>query len=274
MSNKTTIIRPGNQSFLDSIQEFWEYRDLLYMLTVRRVSVRYKQTIIGLAWVLLQPLIAMVIFSVIFGNFAKLPSDGIPYPIFSYSALILWGLFSQGLTRAGTSLVSEQNLITKVYFPRLIIPLAAVGSAWIDFAISLFLLFPLICFYDLRPTWSLLLLPIAMVLTMILAVGVGILFAALNVRYRDFQHAMQFLVQIWLYVSPVVYSVSIVPESISPIYYLNPMAGLIELCRFAITGQDAPSMMGLAFSVIGTGIFFVFGLIVFRFVERSFADFI
>ncbi|MBD1936506.1 ABC transporter permease [Microcoleus sp. FACHB-68] len=244
------------------------------MLALRQVSVRYKQTAIGIGWVLLQPLVAMGIFSVVFGNFAKIPSDGIPYPIFSYSALILWGLFSDGLTRAGSSLIAEERLISKVYFPRLIIPLAAVGSAWVDFAVSLFLLLPLTYIYHLRPTWSLLLLPVAMVVTMILGAGVGMLLAALNVKYRDFQYAVPFVMQIWLYASPIVYSVNLVPASIRPFYYLNPMAGLIELCRFAVTGQGNFSLIGLSLSVAGAIAFFIIGSTVFRWVERSFADFI
>ncbi|MBD2039820.1 ABC transporter permease [Microcoleus sp. FACHB-672] len=244
------------------------------MLALRQVSVRYKQTAIGIGWVLLQPLVAMGIFTVVFGNFAKIPSDGIPYPIFSYSALILWGLFSDGLTRAGSSLIAEERLISKVYFPRLIIPLAAVGSAWVDFAVSLFLLLPLTYIYHLRPTWSLLLLPVAMVVTMILGAGVGMLLAALNVKYRDFQYAVPFVMQIWLYASPIVYSVNLVPASIRPFYYLNPMAGLIELCRFAVTGQGNFSLIGLSLSVAGAIAFFIIGSTVFRWVERSFADFI
>jgi lipopolysaccharide transport system permease protein len=274
VSSHTIIIRPGKQSLLEALREFWEYRDLLYMLTVRQISVRYKQAVIGVGWVLLQPLVAMAIFTVIFGQFAKLPSDGIPYPIFTYSALVLWNLFSEGLTRAGTSLIADEKLISKVYFPRLIIPLASVGSAWIDFAVSLFLLLPLTYLYGLRPRSSLLLLPVAMVITMVLSSGIGMFLAAMNVRYRDFQYVATFLVQIWLYASPIVYSVNIVPEPVRPFYYLNPMAGLIELFRFAVTGQGGFNLIGLVFSALGAVISLGLGTIVFRMVERSFADFI
>ena len=266
------VIRPDKQPLAEAIQEFWDYRDLLWMLTVRQVSVRYKQTAIGIAWVLLQPLVAMAIFTIIFGSFAKLATDGLPYPIFVYSALVLWTLFSEGLSRAGSSLIADEKLITKVYFPRLIIPLAAVGSAWIDFAISLVVLLPLTALYGLRPTWSLLLLPLAMVVTMVLSSGVGMLLAALNVKYRDFQYTVPFLTQIWLYASPVVYSSSIVPESMRPFYYLNPMAGLIELSRFAVTGQGTIPWMGLGVSMGVAIAFFLLGSTVFRQVERSFAD--
>ena len=269
---KKIVIRPGKQLLAEAIQEFWDYRDLLRMLMIRQVSVRYKQTAIGIVWVLLQPLVAMAIFTVIFGSFAKLSTDGVPYPIFVYSALVLWTLFSEGLSRAGTSLIADEKLITKVYFPRLIIPLAAVGSAWIDFAISLVVLLPLTYVYGLRPTWSLLLLPLAMFVTMVLSAGVGMLLAALNVKYRDFQYTVPFLVQVWLYASPVVYSTSIVPASIRPFYYLNPMAGLIELSRFAVTGQGTIPWMGLGFSVGVAIAFFLVGSAVFRQIERSFAD--
>lgn len=273
-SVKPIIIRPQRQGLADSLQELWEYRDLLWLLTVRQVSVRYKQTVIGVAWVLLQPLVAMAIFTVIFGYFAKLSSNGLPYPVFAYSALVLWNLFSEGLSRAGTSLIADEKLITKVYFPRLIIPLSAVGSAWIDFSVSLFVLFPLTFFYGLRPTWSLLLLPIAMVLTMLLASGVGMMMAALNVRYRDFQYTIPFLMQVWLYASPVVYSSEIVPPHLRPFYYLNPMVGLIELSRFAITGQGVIHGQGLGISAVVAIALFFLGSTVFRWVERSFADFI
>lgn len=274
MYKKVTIIRPQNQSFLDGVREFWEYRELLYMLTVRRISVRYKQTVIGIAWVLLQPLVAMTIFSVIFGKFAKIPSDGVPYPIFCYSALVLWSLFAEGINRASSSLIEDAKLITKVYFPRLIIPLSAVGSAWIDFVVSLFLLLPLTYVYGLRPTWSLLLIPPLMFVTVILATGVGMVLAAFNVRYRDFQYLVPFLIQILLYSSPIIYSAQIVPKSLLFLYYLNPMAGLLDLFRFAVTGQTSFNLYGLAWSVISTILVFILGSFVFRSVERSFADFI
>lgn len=266
------MIRPGKQPLPEAIQEFWDYRDLLWMLTVRQVSLRYKQTAIGIAWVLLQPLAAMAIFTVIFGYFAQLATDGLPYPVFVYSALVLWTLFSDGISRAGTSLIADEKLITKVYFPRIIIPLAAVGSAWVDFVVSLVVLLPLIYFYGLRPTWSLLLLPVAMLITMMLSSGVGMMMAALNVKYRDFQYTVPFLTQIWLYASPVVYSTSIVPESVRPFYYLNPMAGLIDLSRFAVTGQGTVPWMGLGISMGMAIAFFLLGSTIFRQVERSFAD--
>lgn len=272
--DKKIIIRPGNQSLVDSLREFWDYRDLLYILAAREVSVRYKQTVIGVVWVVLQPLMTTLIFTVVFGRFAKIPSDGIPYAIFSYSALVLWSLFSQGMERAANSIIADEKLITKVYFPRLVIPFAAVGSAWIDFAVSLFILLPLTYIYGLRPTGSLLLIPLVMIVVMISAAGVGTLLAGLNVRYRDFRYIIPFFLQIWLYASPIVYPVSIVPESLRLLYYLNPMAGLIEAFRFAVSGQGSFSGMGLGISAVTSVIIFAIGLTVFRQVERSFADFI
>jgi lipopolysaccharide transport system permease protein len=272
--SKKIVIRPGRPPLAETLQELWEYRDLLWMLTIQQISVRYKQTAIGVVWVLLQPLAAMLIFTVIFGYFIRLSTGGLPYPIFVYSALVVWTLFSEGLSRAATSLITDEKLVTKVYFPRLIIPLAAVGSAWVDFVISLFVLLPLTFLYGLRPTWSLLLLPIAMLIVMVLATGVGMGLSALNVKYRDFQYTIPFLLQIWLYASPVVYSSSVVPEAVRSFYYLNPMAGLIELSRFAVTGQGSVNLYGLGISVLVTITLFLIGSTIFRWVERSFADFI
>ncbi|MDX1976149.1 MAG: ABC transporter permease [Pseudanabaenaceae cyanobacterium bins.68] len=244
------------------------------MLTLRHISIRYKQTVIGIAWVLIQPLVSMTIFTIIFGNLVKIPSDSIPYPIFSYSALVLWGLFSESISRSGASLISESKLITKVYFPRLIIPLSAVGSAWIDFVISLFLLLPLALAYGMRPTWQLLLIPLVMVVTMLFAAGVGMILAALNARYRDFQYIIPFLIQVWLYGSPVVYSVQIVPPHLLFWYYLNPMAGLLDTFRFAVTGQTNLSLIGLGWSISCAIATFSLGTWVFRAVEKDFADYI
>jgi len=274
MSKTMTVIRAKNQSLGDTLKEFWEYRELLYMLTLRRISVRYKQTIVGVAWVLIQPLIAMTIFNIIFGKLAKIPSGGIPYPIFAYSALVLWGLFSEGLNRSSLSLIGEAQLISKVYFPRLMIPFSAVASAWVDFAISLFLLLPLTFIYGLRPTWSLLLIPVVMVITMILTTGLGVFLAAMNVRYRDFQYLVPFLVQVLLYASPVVYSIEIVPPHLHFWYYLNPLAGLLDMFRFAVTGQTTYSWLGFSWSIISSLIFFGLGTWVFRSVEQGFADYV
>jgi len=274
MDSKVTIIRSQNKSLGEGIHEFWEYRELLYMLMLRRITVRYKQTVIGIAWVLIQPLVSMTVFNVIFGSLVKIPSDGVPYPIFCYSALVLWGLFSEGVSRSGSSLLTEAQLITKVYFPRLIIPLAAVGSAWIDFVVSLFLLLPLAFVYGMRPDWSLLLIPLVMAMTMVLATGVGMILAALNVRYRDFQYIIPFLLQVWLYASPVIYSVQIVPQKFLFWYYLNPMSGFLDVFRFAVTGQTTFSWLGFGWSSLCAIAIFGIGTGIFRSVEQGFADYI
>lgn len=216
----------------------------------------------------------MTIFTVVFGNLVKIPSDGVPYPIFCYAALVLWGLFSESVNRSGASLINEAPLITKVYFPRLIIPFAAVGSAWIDFVISLFLLLPLAFIYGMRPSWELLLIPPIMIMTMVLASAIGMIIASLNVRYRDFQHIIPFLLQVWLYASPVIYSVQIVPKHLLFWYYLNPMAGFLDLFRFAITGQTSFSLIGFGWSVFSAITLFIFGTWIFRSVERGLADYI
>ncbi|MFN5514213.1 MAG: ABC transporter permease [Cyanobacteriota bacterium] len=274
MNQPITIIRAKNQSLLEAVKEFWDYRELLYMLTLRRISVRYKQTVVGVAWVLIQPLVAMTIFNVIFGRLIQMPSGGIPYPIFVYSALVLWGLFSEGLSRSGLSLIGEAQLISKVYFPRMMIPFSAVLSAWVDFTVSLFLLLPLTFFYGLRPTWSLLLIPVVMVTTIFLTMGAGLFLAALNVRYRDFQYVIPFLLQVLTYASPIVYSIEIVPPHLHFWYYLNPLAGLIDAFRFAVTGQTAVSWFGFAWSALSAAGFLAAGSWVFRRVEREFADYV
>ncbi len=274
MTHPVTIIRAKNPSLKEGLQEFWEYRELLYMLTLRRISVRYKQTVVGITWVILQPLAAMTIFNIIFGKLVKIPSDGVPYPIFAYSALVLWGLFAESLNRAGTSLIGEAQLISKVYFPRLMIPLSAVLSAWIDFTVSLFLLLPLTFIYGLRPTWSLFLIPVVMAVTMILATGLGLILAALNVSYRDFQYVVPFLIQVLFFASPVIFSVQIVPQKLLFWYYFNPLSGLLDGFRFAITGQTTFNALALVWSGVCSLLLLGLSLVVFRAVERSFADYV
>ncbi|MDS3859990.1 ABC transporter permease [Thermosynechococcaceae cyanobacterium BACA0444] len=267
-----TLISAKNPPLTEVLQEFWHYRELLYMLTLRRISVRYKQTLVGVTWVLLQPLVAMIIFNIIFGKLIKIPTAGVPYPIFVYAALVLWTLFAEGVNRASGSLIGESQLISKVYFPRLMIPIAAVASAWIDFVVSLFLLLPLTFIYGLRPTWSLGLIPVLMVVTMVLATGIGLFFGALNVRYRDFQYLVPFLMQILFFASPVIFSVEIVPPQFQKWYYLNPMAAVIDGFRFAVTGITPLSGWALAWSMVCGVIFLGLGVLTFQAVEREFAD--
>ena len=222
----------------------WEYRDLLYFLTWRDIKIRYTQTALGVAWAVLQPLLTMVIFSVIFGQLAGLPSDGIPYPVFSYAALMPWQLFSAGLTRASLSLVGDANLLTKVYFPRLIIPLAAVSAGLVDFAIGLVVLVGLMLAYGITPTWSILWLPVLIVFALLTALAVSLWLSALNVQYRDVQHMIPFLAQAWMYASPIAYSANLIPSGPARLLYgLNPMAGVIQGFRWALLGGSPPDGM-------------------------------
>jgi lipopolysaccharide transport system permease protein len=253
-------------------RELWEYRELLYFLTLRDIQVRYKQAALGVAWAVIQPLLTMVIFSVVFGRLAKLPSDGIPYPVFSFVALLPWQLFSGALSRAGSSLVNNSQLITKIYFPRLVIPLSAVAAGLLDFVISLLVLFGLMIFYGIKPTWAILWLPLLILLALMTALAVGLWLSALNVQYRDVQHIIPFLIQAWMYASPVAYSSTLVPSGIWRVLYgLNPLAGVIQGFRWALLGSAPPDGLFLV-SVGVVLILLVTGLLYFQHMESSFAD--
>jgi lipopolysaccharide transport system permease protein len=252
--------------------ELWHYRELLYFLTWRDIKIRYKQTALGVAWAVLQPLITMVICSVIFGQLAKLPSDGIPYPVFSYAALLPWGLFSGALQRAGTSLVINSNLITKVYFPRLVIPISAVAAGLVDFMISFIVLLGLMLYYKITPTWMILTIPFFVLLAVLTALAVSLWLSALNVQYRDVQYMIPFLIQAWMYTSPVAYSAGLIPTgSWRIIYGLNPLAGVIQGFRWALLGGNPPDVL-MAISVIIVLVMLVTGLYYFRRMEKTFAD--
>jgi lipopolysaccharide transport system permease protein len=254
------------------LQELWEYRELLYFLTWRDVKVRYKQAALGVAWTIIQPLMAMVIFSLIFGQLARLPSEGIPYPIFSYAALLPWQLFSGALTRAGTSLVGNANLLTKVYFPRLIIPLSAITAGLVDFAISFLVLLGLMFYYAIIPTWTILLLPFLVLFAVLTALGVGLWLSALNVQYRDVQHMIPFLVQFWMFASPVAYSAGLIPKGLWRIVYgLNPMAGVIHGFRWVLLNSKPPDELMIV-SVIMVVMLLISGLFYFKRMEKMFAD--
>ena len=266
------IIEPSHGWLSLKLGEVWQYRELLYFLAWRDVKVRYKQAALGVAWAVIQPLITMVIFSVIFGKLAKLPSDGIPYPIFSYTALVPWRLFSESLSRAGTSVVGSSQLVTKIYFPRLVIPISSVGACLVDSAISFVMLIGLMIFYGITPTWAVLTLPFFVLFAVVTALAVSLWLSALNVQYRDVQHAIPFLVQAWMYASPIAYSAELVPTGIwRVIYGLNPMAGVIQGFRWALLGASPPGVMMLS-SVGMVVILLVGGLFYFRRMERTFAD--
>jgi lipopolysaccharide transport system permease protein len=252
--------------------ELWHYRELLYFLTWRDIKVRYKQTALGVAWAVLQPLVTMVIFSVIFGQLAKLPSDGIPYPVFSYAALLPWGFFSGALQRAGTSLVMNSNLITKVYFPRLVIPISAVAAGLVDFTISFVVLLGLMLYYKITPTWMVLTIPLFVLLAVLTALAVSLWLSALNVQYRDVQYMIPFLIQVWMYASPVAYSAGLIPTGPWRIIYgLNPLAGVIQGFRWALLGGNPPDVL-MVISVIIMLVILVTGLYYFRRMEKIFAD--
>lgn len=266
------VYEPSHAWMSLKLRELWDYRELLYFLTWRDVKIRYKQAALGVGWAILQPLLTMVIFSVIFGQLAKLPSDGIPYPVFSFAALLPWQLFAGALQRAGTSLVGNANLLTKVYFPRLVIPISAVGAGLVDFAISFLVLLGLMAYFGIKPTWAILTLPLLMLLALFTALAVGLWLSALNVQYRDVQHMIPFLVQAWMYASPVAYSAGLIPTGPWRIIYgLNPLAGVIQGFRWALLGGNPPDEL-MVISVVMVLVLLVGGLFYFRRMEKTFAD--
>jgi lipopolysaccharide transport system permease protein len=266
-----TIKPPSGWLKLD-LAELWEYRELLYFLIWRDLKVRYRQTVIGVSWVVLQPLATTVIFAVIFGRLAGLPSEGVPYPLFIFAALLPWQMFSGAISRAAVSLVTNANLLTKVYFPRLLVPLAAVLSGLVDLSVFLVILAGMMAWYRMTPGWAVLSIPLLVVLAVLAAVAIGIWLAALNVRYRDVQQAIPFLIQIWFLASPVAYSGSLVPAGPWRVLYnLNPMTGVIQGFRWALFGKAPPDPLALV-SVAAIVVLLVAGLFYFRRLEDSFAD--
>lgn len=254
------------------LRELWEYRELLYFLVWRDIKVRYKQAVLGASWALIQPLVTIVIFSVIFGQLAKLPSDGVPYPVFSFAGLLPWMLFSSTLSRISSSLVGNSNLLTKVYFPRLIIPLSALGAGLVDFGVAFVVLLGMMLYYGIFPTLLIVFIPLLTLLVLATALAVGLWCAALNVRYRDVQQLIPFLLQVWMYISPVAYSISLVPQgSWRLIYGLNPMTGVIQGFRWALLGGQPPDML-LSLSCVVVLVVLISGLMYFLRVEQTFAD--
>jgi lipopolysaccharide transport system permease protein len=256
------------------LRDLWRYRELLYFLAWRDVKVRYKQTALGAAWAILQPLLAMVIFSVIFGTFAGLPSDGIPYPVFTFAALLPWQLFSYALTQSSTSLVNDKNLITKVYFPRLVIPLSSVMAGLIDFAIAFVLLVVMLLLYRIPPTARMLTLPFFVIFALTTALAAGLWLSALNVKYRDVRYTLPFLSQVWLYLTPVAYSSGIIPERWRMLYSLNPMTGVVEGFRWALLGTGSLAGSMVLVSIVMVLLLLFGGLVYFRRMEDDFADII
>ena len=253
------------------LHELWTYRELLYFLVWRDVKVRYKQTVLGAAWAIVQPLLTMVVFSLFFGRLAKVPSEGVPYPIFSYAALLPWSFFAQGLLQSSNSLVAGANLIRKVYFPRLVIPLSSVLAGVVDFALAFLVLLGMMVFYGVRPTGVLIWLPCFFLLALVTALAVGVWLSALNVQFRDVRYAVPFLVQLWLFATPIAYSSSLLPEPWRTIYGLNPMVGVVEGFRWALLGTRPPAPMIVVSAVISVSLLLA-GVAYFRRVERTFAD--
>jgi len=255
-----------------NVRELWAYRDLFWILAQRDVRLRYKQTFLGVAWVILQPILTSGIFAVIFGMLANLPSDGSPYFLFAFAGSLPWNLFAQSLSRAGGSLVSSREMISKVYFPRMILPMASSVAVLLDFFVGLGIMALLLVIYQQPFTLRLLLLPMLILINLLIAIGVSLWIAAFSVYYRDFVYALPFLVQAWFYASPIAYSVSLIPEKFLWLYSLNPMVGVINGFRWALLGQgEFPGtslLIGLAVGIVA----FVFGSFVFRRVERSFVD--
>ncbi len=266
------IIKPG-MGTLHYWRDIWRYRELFFFLAWRDILVRYKQTVIGIAWSVLRPFLTMLVFTFVFGKLANLPSNGVPYPIMVFSAMLPWQFFANSLTESSNSLIDNSNLLSKVYFPRLIVPASSVIVSLVDFLISAVILFGIMIWYSFMPDTKMLLLPLFLLLAFLASIGVGLWLSALNVKYRDFRYVVPFMVQFGLYISPVGFSSSIVPEKWQMLYFLNPMVGVIDGFRWAILGDAFPVYWpGLALSATLTLLMFIGGLFYFRNMERSFAD--
>jgi lipopolysaccharide transport system permease protein len=267
-------IRPNAGLVTSHLRELWRFRELLYFLTLRDLKIRYKQTAIGVAWAVIQPVLAVAIFTVIFGHFAKMPSGHVPYAVFAFTAVLPWTYFAEAVRRSSTGLVSDSELIRKVYFPRLIVPLASVVSPLVDFAVGFLLLMALFAWYRIVPTPHIILLPVFLLVAATLALSIGLWLGPVGVRFRDVAHALPFLIQIWLYASPVAYPITIVPERWRLLYSLNPMVGVIEGFRWVLLGAEHPDLRAMAISCVFIVASLVGGLIYFRKMERTFADII
>jgi lipopolysaccharide transport system permease protein len=267
-----TIIQPSRGWVSLKLHELWEYRELLYFLVWRDVKVRYKQTVLGAAWAIIQPFMAMVVFSIFFGKLAKMPSDGIPYPLFAYAALVPWGFFANGLSQASNSLVGSSHLITKVYFPRLVVPISSVISGIVDFVLAFAVLLGMMLYFGILPTLNVIWLPLLLLLAFVTALGVGMWLSALNVEFRDIRYVLPFLTQFWMFATPIVYPSSLLSEPWRTIYGLNPMAGVVEGFRWALLGtQTAPGPIVIV-SAMAAVIILVGGAFYFRKMEKTFAD--
>ncbi len=272
---ETVIIQPVKGLVALNLRDLWIYRELVYFLTWRDLKVRYKQSVLGVLWAIIKPFLAMVVFTIFFGNLAKLPSDGLPYPIWSYTGLLPWEFFAAALSVSARSMLTSGNMVSKIYFPRIIVPLASVFANLVDFLIAFVILIGMMIFYHITPTINMLWLPAFMLLSVITALGVGLWFSALLVMYRDINYMLPFITQIWMFISPVVYASSVVPEKWRVLYSLNPMAGVVEGFRWALLGtQQSISPLMIAISSVIALTLFISGLFFFRRMERVFADMI
>lgn len=265
-------IRPSHSSAPFDLRELWNYRELLYFLTWRDLKVRYKQTILGVAWAVIQPLFTMVIFTLFFGRLAAVPSDGVPYPIFVYSGLLLWTFFSNAVANSGNSLVGSANLLSKVYFPRMLIPWSSVAAALADLAIAFIVLVALMLYYRVAVTWRILMIPVPLLLVVLMALGVGMWLSALNVKYRDVRFAIPFVVQLWMFMTPIIYPSSFVPDRWRWLLALNPLTGIIDAFRVSLFGHQPFQWPVLGASTIITLVVLVTAAHVFWRMEESFAD--
>jgi lipopolysaccharide transport system permease protein len=265
-------IKPSHGWVSINLQELWEYRELLYFLTWRDVKIRYKQTILGASWAIIQPFFTMVVFSLFFGKLGKIPSDGVPYPIFAFAALVPWAFFSNSLTQSSNSLVSSANLLKKVYFPRLVSPISSILTGVVDFVLAFLVLLGMMVFYGLVPTMNIIWLPLLLLMVVLTSLGVGLWLSAMNVQFRDVKYTIPFLTQFWLFATPIAYPSSLLSEPWRTFYALNPMAGVVEGFRWALLGTDtAPGFMILVSGVIAVTLF-LSGLLYFRRMEKTFAD--
>jgi lipopolysaccharide transport system permease protein len=267
-----TIIKPSMGWISLKLGELWEYRELLYFLTWRDIKVRYKQTVLGAAWAIIQPFFTMVVFSLFFGKLAKVPSDDIPYPIFSYAALVPWTFFANGLSQSSTSLVASANLIKKVYFPRLVVPISSVISGGMDFVLAFVVLLGMMLYFGIVPTWNVVWLPLLLLLALVTSLGVGLWLTAMNVQFRDVRYAVPFLVQAWMFATPIAYPSSLLDEPWRTLYGINPMAGVVESFRWALLGTEtAPGPIVIVSALVAAGLL-ISGAFYFRRMEKTFAD--
>jgi lipopolysaccharide transport system permease protein len=266
-------IEPSHGWVSLKLRELWEYRELLYFLTWRDIKVRYKQTVLGAAWAIIQPFFTMVVFSLFFGNLAKVPSDGIPYPIFSYAALVVWTFFANGLTLSSNSLVASANLIKKIYFPRLVIPISNILAGVVDFLLAFIVLLGMMLAYGIYPTGNVVWLPLLLLLALVTSLGVGLWMSAMNVQFRDVRYAIPFLIQFWMFATPIAYPSSLIKNNtLRALYGLNPMTGVVEGFRWALLGTDTAPGPVVLVSAVAALILLIGGAFYFRRMEKTFAD--